>query len=127
MHPNTYLKEKFHNIVQNKYCWVCPWHDNIDLFCSGVDSHFLLLFLFVIFIIDIQQQREQETHDPLIGQLKEIVHNFQSSTDQLANNIPANIYPQMQMMMDKYGKVFWLILMNYKLSGMLKKLFLISV
>lgn len=65
--------------------------------------------------------------DPLIGQLKQIIDNFQSSIDQLANNIPANIYPQMQMMMDKYGKVFWLILMNHRLSGMLKKLFLISV
>lgn len=133
MHLNTYLKETCHNILQNEYCWVCPWLHNIDLSCISVDSYFFL-FLFVIFIVDIQQlethmknrkQREQETRDSLISQLQQMIDSFQSSTDQLASNISANIRSevqhQMQMMMAKYGKIFWLILMNYRVSGMWKK------
>lgn len=74
-------------------------------------TDFLLTFIFV----DIQQlethmknkkQREQETRDPMIGQLQQMIDSFQSSTDQLANNITANvraeIQHQIQMMVGKY-------------------------
>lgn len=50
-----------------------------------------------------RKQREQETRDPLIGQLQQMMDGFQSSTDQLANNISANVRSevqhQIQMMM----------------------------
>lgn len=65
--------------------------------------------------LDIQQlethmknrkQREQETQDPLIGQLQQMIDSIQSSNDQLANNITANIRTevqhQIQIMMGKY-------------------------
>ncbi len=74
-------------------------------------TDFLLTFIFV----DIQQlethmknkkQREQETRDPMIGQLQQMIDSFQSSTDQLANNITANVRAevqhQIQMMVGKY-------------------------
>lgn len=74
-------------------------------------TYFLLTFIFA----DIQQletharnrkQREQETRDPMIEQLQQMMDNFQSSTDQLANSITANIWAeiqhQIQMMVGKY-------------------------
>lgn len=49
-----------------------------------------------------RKQREQEARDPLIGQLQQMIDGFQSSTDQLANNITttvrAEVQQQMQMM-----------------------------
>lgn len=67
-------------------------------------------------VADIQQlethlknrkQREQETRDPLVGQLQQMIDGFQSSTDQLANNITAGVRAevqhQIQMMVGKYG------------------------
>lgn len=78
---------------------------------SEVKTIFLLIFTF----IDIQQlenhmknrkQREQETRDPLVGQLQQMIDSFQTSTDQLANNITANVRAevqhQIQMMVGKY-------------------------
>lgn len=78
---------------------------------SEVKTIFLLNFTF----IDIQQlenhmknrkQREQETRDPLVGQLQQMIDSFQTSTDQLANNITANVRAevqhQIQMMVGKY-------------------------
>lgn len=57
-----------------------------------------------------RKQREQETRDPVIGQLQQMMEGFQSSTDQLASNVSANVRSevqhQIQMMMGKYGKVF---------------------
>lgn len=74
-------------------------------------TNFLLPFIFV----DIQQlethmknkkQREQETRDPMVGQLQQMIDSFQSSSDQLANNITANVRAevqhQIQMMVGKY-------------------------
>lgn len=59
-----------------------------------------------------RKQREQETRDPVIGQLQQMMEGFQNSNDQLANNISANVRSevqhQIQMMMGKYGKVFWI-------------------
>lgn len=53
-----------------------------------------------------RKQREQEARDPMIGQLQQMVDTFQSSTDQLANNITATVRAevqhQMQMMVGKY-------------------------
>lgn len=70
-------------------------------------------FLFIF--VDIQQlethmknrkQREQETRDPVIAQLQQSIESFQSSTDQLANNITSNVRAdvqhQIQMMVGKY-------------------------
>lgn len=55
-----------------------------------------------------RKQREQETRDPVIGQLQQMMEGFQSSSDQLASNISANVRSevqhQIQMMMGKYGK-----------------------
>ncbi|XP_061628675.1 enhancer of mRNA-decapping protein 4 isoform X1 [Phyllopteryx taeniolatus] len=49
-----------------------------------------------------RKQREQETRDPMIDQLQQMMDGFQSSTDQLANsmtsNIRAEIQHQIQMM-----------------------------
>lgn len=73
-------------------------------------TNFLSTFIFV----DIQQlethmknrkQREQEARDPMIGQLQQMIDGFQSSSDQLANNITANVRAevqhQIQMMVGK--------------------------
>lgn len=53
-----------------------------------------------------RKQKEQETQDPLVGQLQQMIDSFQSSTDQLANNITANVRAevqhQIQMMVGKY-------------------------
>uniref|UniRef100_A0A3Q0RXD3 Enhancer of mRNA-decapping protein 4 n=1 Tax=Amphilophus citrinellus TaxID=61819 RepID=A0A3Q0RXD3_AMPCI len=43
-----------------------------------------------------RKQRDQETRDPMIGQLQQMIDNFQSSTDQLANNITANVRAEVQ-------------------------------
>ncbi|XP_068588037.1 enhancer of mRNA-decapping protein 4 [Cebidichthys violaceus] len=43
-----------------------------------------------------RKQREQETRDPVISQLQQTIDNFQSSTDQLANNITANVRAEVQ-------------------------------
>lgn len=68
-----------------------------------------------LMLADIQQldthmqnrkQREQETRDPVITQLQQMIDSFQSSTDQLANNITstvrAEVQHQVQMMVGKY-------------------------
>lgn len=78
--------------------------------CGG-SCVFHLTFIFA----DIQQlethmknrkQRDQETRDPMIGQLQQMIDSFQSSTDQLANNITtsvrADVQHQIQMMVGKY-------------------------
>uniref|UniRef100_A0A4W6DZQ4 Enhancer of mRNA-decapping protein 4 n=1 Tax=Lates calcarifer TaxID=8187 RepID=A0A4W6DZQ4_LATCA len=43
-----------------------------------------------------RKQREQETRDPMIGQLQQMIDNFQSSSDQLANNITSNVRAEVQ-------------------------------
>uniref|UniRef100_A0A8D0B2U9 Enhancer of mRNA-decapping protein 4 n=1 Tax=Sander lucioperca TaxID=283035 RepID=A0A8D0B2U9_SANLU len=43
-----------------------------------------------------RKQKEQETRDPMIGQLQQMTDSFQSSTDQLANNITANVRAEVQ-------------------------------
>uniref|UniRef100_A0A3Q1GXM9 Enhancer of mRNA-decapping protein 4 n=1 Tax=Acanthochromis polyacanthus TaxID=80966 RepID=A0A3Q1GXM9_9TELE len=43
-----------------------------------------------------RKQREQETRDPVIGQLQQMIDGFQSSTDQLANNVTANVRAEVQ-------------------------------
>uniref|UniRef100_A0AAQ4PUA0 Enhancer of mRNA-decapping protein 4 n=1 Tax=Gasterosteus aculeatus aculeatus TaxID=481459 RepID=A0AAQ4PUA0_GASAC len=43
-----------------------------------------------------KKQREQETRDPVISQLQQTIETFQSSTDQLANNITANVRAEVQ-------------------------------
>uniref|UniRef100_A0A8C2WPS8 Enhancer of mRNA-decapping protein 4 n=1 Tax=Cyclopterus lumpus TaxID=8103 RepID=A0A8C2WPS8_CYCLU len=43
-----------------------------------------------------RKQREQETRDPVIGQLQQTIESFQSSTDQLTNNITANVRAEVQ-------------------------------
>ncbi|XP_026221080.1 enhancer of mRNA-decapping protein 4 isoform X2 [Anabas testudineus] len=49
-----------------------------------------------------KKQRDQETGDPMISQLQQMIDSFQSSTDQLANNITttvrAEVQHQIQMM-----------------------------
>lgn len=62
-------------------------------------------------LADIQQleshmkQREQENRDPLVGQLQQMIDSFQSSSDQLANTVTANVrlelQHQLQMMVGK--------------------------
>lgn len=42
------------------------------------------------------KQRDQENRDPLVGQLQQMIDNFQSSTDQLANTITANVRVEIQ-------------------------------
>lgn len=42
------------------------------------------------------KQREQEHRDPLLGQLQQMIDSFQSSTDQLAASITANVRVEMQ-------------------------------
>lgn len=72
-------------------------------------------FLWTLILVDIQQlethmknkqQREQDTRDPLIGQLQQTIDNFQSSTDQMTSNITSNIRAevqhQIQMMVGKW-------------------------
>ncbi|XP_041852638.1 enhancer of mRNA-decapping protein 4 isoform X3 [Melanotaenia boesemani] len=46
-----------------------------------------------------RKQREQETRDPMIGQLQQMIDSFQSSTDQLANNITATVRAEVQHQM----------------------------
>uniref|UniRef100_A0A671VB88 Enhancer of mRNA-decapping protein 4 n=1 Tax=Sparus aurata TaxID=8175 RepID=A0A671VB88_SPAAU len=43
-----------------------------------------------------RKQREQEARDPVIGQLQQMIDGFQSSSDQLANNITANVRAEVQ-------------------------------
>ncbi|XP_023262993.1 enhancer of mRNA-decapping protein 4 isoform X1 [Seriola lalandi dorsalis] len=43
-----------------------------------------------------RKQREQETRDPMIGQLQQMIDSFQSSSDQMANNITANVRGEIQ-------------------------------
>ncbi|XP_073327757.1 enhancer of mRNA-decapping protein 4 isoform X1 [Pagrus major] len=43
-----------------------------------------------------RKQREQEARDPMIGQLQQMIDGFQSSSDQLANNITANVRAEVQ-------------------------------
>ncbi|KAI3371658.1 hypothetical protein L3Q82_024222 [Scortum barcoo] len=43
-----------------------------------------------------KKQREQEARDPVIGQLQQMIDSFQNSTDQLANNITANVRAEVQ-------------------------------
>ncbi|KAK5867892.1 hypothetical protein PBY51_012348 [Eleginops maclovinus] len=46
--------------------------------------------------MNISKQREQEAREPVIGQLQQMIESFQSSTDQLANNITANVRAEVQ-------------------------------
>uniref|UniRef100_A0A8D3DLP9 Enhancer of mRNA-decapping protein 4 n=1 Tax=Scophthalmus maximus TaxID=52904 RepID=A0A8D3DLP9_SCOMX len=43
-----------------------------------------------------KKQREQEARDPIIGQLQQMVDSFQSTSDQLANNITSNVRAEVQ-------------------------------
>lgn len=43
-----------------------------------------------------RKQRDQDTRDPMIGQLQQMIDNFQSSTDQLGTNITANVRAEVQ-------------------------------
>ncbi|XP_029009818.1 enhancer of mRNA-decapping protein 4 [Betta splendens] len=43
-----------------------------------------------------RRQREQDTRDPVISQLQQMIDSFQSSTDQLANNITATVRAEVQ-------------------------------
>uniref|UniRef100_A0AAQ5Y7B3 Enhancer of mRNA-decapping protein 4 n=1 Tax=Amphiprion ocellaris TaxID=80972 RepID=A0AAQ5Y7B3_AMPOC len=43
-----------------------------------------------------RKQREQEARDPMIGELQQMIDGFQSSTDQLANNVTANVRAEVQ-------------------------------
>lgn len=56
-------------------------------------------------VADIQQlethmknkkAREQEARDPLLNQLRQLISTFQSSTEQLASTIAANIHAEVQ-------------------------------
>ncbi|XP_034033154.1 enhancer of mRNA-decapping protein 4 isoform X2 [Thalassophryne amazonica] len=53
--------------------------------------------------IKSRKQREQESRDPVIGQLQQMIDSFQNSTDQLASNVTASVRAevqhQVQMMM----------------------------
>ncbi|MEQ2231630.1 enhancer of mRNA decapping 4 [Ilyodon furcidens] len=46
-----------------------------------------------------RKQREQDTRDPMIGQLQQMMDSFQSSTDQLASSISATIRAEVQHQM----------------------------
>ncbi|KAM4734819.1 enhancer of mRNA-decapping protein 4 isoform 2-T2 [Anableps anableps] len=46
-----------------------------------------------------RKQREQETRDPMIGQLQQMIDSFQSSTDQLASSISATVRAEVQHQM----------------------------
>lgn len=43
-----------------------------------------------------KKQREQEARDPVVAQLQLMIEGFQSSTDQLASNITANVRAEVQ-------------------------------
>ncbi|KAK7891955.1 hypothetical protein WMY93_023918 [Mugilogobius chulae] len=43
-----------------------------------------------------RKQREQESRDPMIGQLQQMIDSFQNSTDQLSNSIVANVRSEVQ-------------------------------
>lgn len=43
-----------------------------------------------------KKQREQESRDPLIGQLQQMIDSFQNSTDQLASSISASVRAEVQ-------------------------------
>ncbi|XP_034542181.1 enhancer of mRNA-decapping protein 4 isoform X2 [Notolabrus celidotus] len=43
-----------------------------------------------------RKQREQETRDPIVAQLQQMIEGFQSSTDQLTSNITANVRAEVQ-------------------------------
>ncbi|XP_053283390.1 enhancer of mRNA-decapping protein 4 isoform X2 [Pleuronectes platessa] len=43
-----------------------------------------------------RKQREQEARDPMVGQLQQMIDSFQNSSDQLANNITANVRGEVQ-------------------------------
>ncbi|XP_029289521.1 enhancer of mRNA-decapping protein 4 isoform X2 [Cottoperca gobio] len=43
-----------------------------------------------------KKQREQEAREPIICQLQQMIDSFQTSTDQLANNITANVRAEVQ-------------------------------
>lgn len=42
------------------------------------------------------KQKDHETRDPLLGQLQQMIDSFQSSSDQLASNITANVRVELQ-------------------------------
>ncbi|XP_047202549.1 enhancer of mRNA-decapping protein 4 isoform X1 [Girardinichthys multiradiatus] len=46
-----------------------------------------------------RKQREQDTRDPMIGQLQQMMDSFQSSTDQLASSISATVRAEVQHQM----------------------------
>lgn len=46
-----------------------------------------------------RRQREQETRDPVVGQLQQMMDGFQSSTDQLASNVSAAVRAEVQHQM----------------------------
>lgn len=87
---------------------LCCFFSSVFIVCETVNHG---TFVSTVIVADIQQlethmkQREQENRDPLIGQLQQMIDNFQSSTDQLASNITANvrveIQHQLQMMVGK--------------------------
>lgn len=43
-----------------------------------------------------RKQREQEARDPMIDRLQQMMDGFQNSTDQLANNVTANVRAEVQ-------------------------------
>ncbi|KAK2918195.1 enhancer of mRNA-decapping protein 4 isoform X2 [Channa argus] len=43
-----------------------------------------------------RKQREQETRDPMVGQLQQMIDSFQSSTDQMTNSITASVRAEVQ-------------------------------
>ncbi|XP_066493402.1 enhancer of mRNA-decapping protein 4 [Tiliqua scincoides] len=43
-----------------------------------------------------KKAREQESRDALVGQLRQLVNSFQSTTDQLASTVTANVRSEMQ-------------------------------
>lgn len=60
------------------------------------------MVVLTVMVADIQQleshmkQKDQEARDPLLGQLQQMIDGFQSSSDQLATNITANVRVELQ-------------------------------
>uniref|UniRef100_A0A3Q2QAW7 Enhancer of mRNA decapping 4 n=1 Tax=Fundulus heteroclitus TaxID=8078 RepID=A0A3Q2QAW7_FUNHE len=46
-----------------------------------------------------RKQREQETRDPVVGQLQQMIDSFQNSTDQLAGSVSATVRAEVQHQM----------------------------
>lgn len=87
-------KEAFQSIVLPVFEKGCQsmFHQINDSFKQGTHEYIQQLESH----LKNRKQREHDARDPLIGQLQQLVDSFQSSTDQLANAVTANVRSEVQ-------------------------------